>query len=396
VQATDLPTPATQDYTPPIPRAEVLAGWLRLQQTPGVGAVAGNALLEALKAPDRIFSATPDELHAALASVLAPPLANAAVQALRVAPPGLLDESDRLARETIAWLDQPDHALLTLDDPGYPAALRQIHGAPLLLYIKGRRALLAQASLAIVGSRNASAQGVANAEHFAVALSRAGLAIVSGLALGIDAAAHRGGLAGGGGTIAVIGTGIDRIYPARNGDLARRIAAEGCIVSEYALGTPPLPDNFPRRNRIISGLARGVLVVEAAAQSGSLITARYALHQGRDVFAIPGSIHSTLSKGCHQIIREGAKLAESVDDVLDEVLPGAPSQAGAGRAALALQLRAELETMLSALGHDPAGADALAARAGLTLADAQGHLLALELAGLIERLPGGMFQRIKP
>jgi DNA processing protein len=139
-----------------------------------------------------------------------------------------------------------------------------------------------------------------------------------------------------------------------------------------------------------------VLVVEAAAQSGSLITARYALHQGRDVFAIPGSIHATLSKGCHQIIREGAKLAESVDDVLDEVLPGAPSQAGAGRAALALQLRAELETVLSALGHDPAGADALAARAGLALADAQGHLLALELAGLIERLPGGMFQRIKP
>jgi DNA processing protein len=396
VQATDLPAPATQDDAAPIPQAEVLAGWLRLQQTPGVGAVAGNALLEALETPDRIFSATPAELHAALASVLAPQLANAAVQALLVAPPGLLDESARLARATIVWLEQPSHALLTLDDPGYPAALRQIHGAPLLLYIKGRRALLAQPSLAIVGSRNASAQGVANAEHFAVALSRAGLAIVSGLALGIDAAAHRGGLVGGGGTIAVIGTGIDRIYPARNGDLARRIAAEGCIVSEYALGTPPLSDNFPRRNRIISGLARGVLVVEAAAQSGSLITARYALHQGRDVFAIPGSIHATLSKGCHQIIREGAKLAESVDDVLDEVLPGAPSQAGAGRAALALQLRAELETVLSALGHDPAGADALAARAGLALADAQGHLLALELAGLIERLPGGMFQRIKP
>jgi DNA processing protein len=192
-----------------------------------------------------------------------------------------------------------------------------------------------------------------------------------------------------------MGTGIDRLYPARNRELALRIAGEGCIVSEYPLGTAPLPDNFPRRNRIISGLARGVLVIEAAAQSGSLITARYALNQGRDVFAVPGSIHATLSKGCNALIREcKAKLAECAADILEELLPEAPSGAGAERLQATALVRAELEAVLAALGHDPAHADTLAQRAGLSAADAHTHLLALELAGLVERLPGGIFQRL--
>ncbi len=205
--------------------------------------------------------------------------------------------------------------------------LLDIPDPPLLIYAKGRIELLSRLSLAVVGSRNATVQGVANAEKFAEALSAAGLSTVSGLALGIDSAAHRGSLAhysrnaGSGSTIAVIGTGIDTVYPARNRDLAHQIAVDGCIVSEYALGTPAIPANFPRRNRIISGLARGTLVVEAAAQSGSLITARQAAEQGREVFAIPGSIHSPLSKGCHQLIRQGAKLVESAQDILAELAP---------------------------------------------------------------------------
>lgn len=392
MQATDTPASVPQ----PLSRA-VLASWLRLQLTPGVGVTAGAALISELQHPDRVFDADPACLAAILAEVLAGVLVAPAVQALRAPPPALLDEAARLADAALGWAEQPGHALMALDDPAFPPQLGNIPAAPLLLYTRGRRELLYRPAVAIVGSRNASAQGVANADRFAEALAAAGLTVVSGLALGIDAAAHAGALAGSGGagTVAVMGTGIDRLYPARNRELALRIAGEGCIVSEYPLGTAPLPDNFPRRNRIISGLARGVLVIEAAAQSGSLITARYALNQGRDVFAVPGSIHATLSKGCNALIRDGkAKLAECAADILEELLPEAASGAGAERLQATAQVRAELEAVLSALGHDPAHADTLAQRAGLSAADAHTHLLALELAGLVERLPGGIFQRL--
>ncbi|CAN7717203.1 DNA-processing protein DprA [Pseudoduganella sp. LjRoot289] len=394
MQATETLAPAHQ-AEPQQLDAGRLAAWLRLQLTAGVGAASGAALISALHDPASVFEAEPAVLHAVLTDVLPASLVGAAVQALRAPPQSLLDQAARLADATLAWLAQPGHALMTLADPCFPPQLANIPAAPLLLYTRGRRALLYQPSAAIVGSRNASAQGVANALRFAEALSAAGLAIVSGLARGIDAAAHEGGLAGGASTVAVMGTGIDRLYPAANRELALRIASEGCIASEYPLGTAPAPENFPRRNRIISGLARGVLVVEAAARSGSLITAHYAANQGREVFAVPGSIHATLSKGCHHLIREGAKLAESAADVLEDLLPDAPRGEGAARKVAIVQLRGELEAVLLALGHDPCSADALALRAGLSAGDTQGHLLALELAGLVERLPGGMFQRLQ-
>jgi DNA processing protein len=270
--------------------------------------------------------------------------------------------------------------------------LLEIADPPLMLYAKGRLDLLASRALAVVGSRNATAQGVANAEKFSEVLSGAGLTISSGMALGIDTAAHRGGLRGVGSTVAVIGTGADIVYPARNRELAHRIAAEGCIVSEYALGTPALAANFPRRNRIISGLARGVLVVEAAAQSGSLITACVAAEQGRDVFAIPGSIHSPLSKGCHQLIKQGAKLVESAQDILEELGHGAaPAAQALDRAA---QRDATPSRILHAAGFDPVDPDTLAMRCEIDIAALQAQLLTLELEGAIEMLPGGMIRRL--
>ena len=217
------------------------------------------------------------------------------------------------------WIDQPGNDLLTLADARYPAALLQIADPPLLLYVRGRVELLSHPALAIVGSRSATPAGTRDALAFAETLSNAGLTIVSGLALGIDTAAHRGGLAGASSSIGVVGTGLDRVYPARNRHLAHQLAEDGVLVSEFPLGTPPFPSNFPRRNRVISGLCRGCLVVEAALRSGSLITARQSLEQGREVFAMPGSIHSSLSKGCHWLIKQGAKLVETAQDVLEEL-----------------------------------------------------------------------------
>jgi DNA processing protein len=283
--------------------------------------------------------------------------------------------------------------LLTLLDPAYPDCLSHIPDPPPLLYLKGRPELLAGPALAVVGSRNATLQGKANAEVFSQALSGAGLTIVSGLALGIDAAAHEGALRGVGSTVAVIGTGIDTIYPARNQALARRIAEDGCIVSEYALGTPPLAANFPRRNRIISGLAAGVLVVEAAAQSGSLITAQLAASQGRDVFAIPGSIHSALAKGCHQLIKEGAKLVESAADVLGELSMSPLARVTADTAPVH-RASEEACAVLRAMGHEPVDADVLALACPGAPGALSGLLLELELGGQVERLPGGLFQRL--
>jgi DNA processing protein len=290
--------------------------------------------------------------------------------------------------ETLAWLDQPGNSLLTLGDPDYPKPLLEIADPPALLYCKGRRDLLGRPGLGIVGSRNATPQGLRDAEAFALALSDAGLTIVSGLALGIDAAAHRGGLAGSGSSIAVVGTGLDRIYPARNKALAHRLAEQGLILSEFALGTPPLPGHFPSRNRLISGLARGVLVVEATTDSGSLITARVAAEQGREVFAIPGSIHSPLARGCHALLKQGAKLVESAADILDEL-------AWQQRITPPAHLSAPLpDPVLDAMDGAPVTLDTLAQRSGLTLDALSAKLLTLELEGRIAPLPGGRYQKI--
>ena len=369
---------ATEPH-PPL-TAATLASWLRLERTDGVGLLTAHKLLAHFGTPEAVFGAS----HAELAALVKRNQADALLRP----PPATIAA---LADATLAWAEQPGNRLLTLGHPDYPHLLREIITPPLLLSVQGRAELLARRSLAVVGARNASAQGVLNAGRMAQALSEAGLTIVSGLALGIDAAAHAGGLAGEGGTVAVIGTGPDRIYPRRNEALARRIALEGCIVSEYALGTPPLSDNFPRRNRIISGLSSGVLVVEAAAGSGSLITARLAAGQGRDVYAMPGSVHAALAKGCHQLIREGARLVETAADVLRDMRMLADGEAGA-RPALDDSF---VDLVLEAIGDDVAQAELLALRLGQSAAELQRQLLALELAGLIERLPGGMFQRLR-
>nr|WP_229466134.1 DNA-processing protein DprA [Pseudoduganella plicata] len=311
---------------------------------------------------------------------------------------------------TLCWTNQPGHHLLTYNDDGYPPLLRHIPDPPLLLHARGNAALLTRTAIGVVGSRNATTQGRLNAERFARSLAEAGVTIVSGLALGIDAAAHAGALSGAGSTIAVIGTGIDIVYPAANAVLAARIAEGGCVVSEFTLGTPARAAHFPIRNRTISGMARGVLVVEAAERSGSLITARCANEQGRDVYAIPGSIHATLSKGCHRLIREGAQLVETADhilaalDVRESMMHATMDRAGThdvntGNAscedAMLTSLQQAARPLLEALSFDPVSADDLATRLQLDAADTQASLLALELAGVVERLPGGAFQRLK-
>jgi DNA processing protein len=372
VQDTD-PTPAVVE----IATDTDVADWLRLAAAPGVGRITAVYLLRHFGAPAAIFRASRDQLlehvtPAQAASLCAP----------------VASETARLVDATHAWLAQPGNALITFLDPAYPPLLADIPDPPLVLYIRGRRALLHGAAVAIVGSRNASLQGQANARAFAQALSDAGITVVSGLALGIDAAAHDGALHGSGSTVAVIGTGADRIYPARNAALARRIAEEGCMVSEYPLGTPPRPEHFPQRNRIISGLAAGVLVIEAAIGSGSLITARLANEQGRDVFALPGSIHASLSKGCHQLIRDGALLVDSVDDIL-QALAMAPLVLAARPATPAVT-----SPVLAILGAEAMHIDAILAQGGMTASALSAELLALEMAGVIARLPGGMLQRI--
>jgi DNA processing protein len=346
--------------------------------------------------PENIFSSSFSALHKVVPERIA--------YALLAAPS---DAVQALIARTLEWLQLPGNQLFTLADSAYPQALLDISDPPLLLYVKGRVELLERPAMAVVGSRNATVQGIANADRFAEILSQRGLTIISGMALGVDAAAHQGALRGaagnldGGSTVAVIGTGADIVYPARNRALAHQIAEAGCIVSEYPLGMPGIAANFPRRNRIISGLARGVLVVEAAAQSGSLITARMAAEQGRDVFAIPGSIHSPLSKGCHQLIKQGAKLVESAQDILEELgalravaaikaaAPAVDNQAPAGEL-----VGGGNQELLAILGYDPVSFDALAVRSGRDAASLSGQLLELELAGLIEVLPGGIYRRI--
>lgn len=347
--------------------------WLRLALAPGVGNTSLIRLLTAFGSPEAVLSSG----RTALAAYLTAAQCDA-----------LLGEPDAVQLDaTLAWLGQPGNSLMTLADADYPTTLLEIADPPAMLYCKGRRDLLSQPALGIVGSRNATPQGVRDAEAFAHALSEAGLTIVSGLALGIDAAAHRGGLAGSSSSVAVIGTGLDRIYPARNKALAHLLAENGLIVSEFPLGTPPLPGHFPRRNRLISGLSRGVLVVEAAPDSGSLITARVATEQGREVFAIPGSIHSPLARGCHALIKQGAKLVESAADILDEL-------SWQQRLAPPVLSESPTDPVLDALDGAPTTLDTLAQRTGLTLDALSAKLLTLELDGRIASLPGGRYQKI--
>lgn len=359
-----------------------LETWLRLERTAGVGPETARKLLGAFGMPENVFASS----YSALTKVVSERVAK---NLLAEPAPETVD----LIAKTTDWLAQSGNHLLSLADSHYPAALLTIADPPMLLYVKGRLDLLGAPALAVVGSRNASSQGLQDAERFSKSMSEAGLTIISGLAQGIDAAAHRGGLQGAGATIAVIGTGADIVYPAKNRELAHQIARAGCIVSEYALGMPAITSNFPRRNRIISGLARAVLVVEAAAQSGSLITARMALEQGRDVFAIPGSIHSVLSKGCHQLIKQGAKLVESAQDILEELRDG-PGHKVRTVAVAQTVLDSEQTKVLAALGFDPVDADTLIERCGLDAASLNAQLLTLELDGALERLPGNRYQRL--
>ncbi|WKZ12652.1 MAG: DNA-processing protein DprA [Gammaproteobacteria bacterium] len=301
-----------------------------------------------------------------------------------------------------AWLGAAaDHHLIGVDDPRFPPLLRQASDPPVALFVRGDPATLSVPQLAIVGSRNASPAGMETAHAFARHIAGLGLGITSGLALGIDTAAHRGALAADGLTVAVLGTGPDRIYPARNAALGEEIARCGALCSEFLPGTPPLRENFPQRNRIISALAAGTLVVEAGLQSGALITARRAVEQGREVFAIPGSIHNPLAKGCHQLIRSGAKLVESAEHILEELAPllaAAPQAQTRPGTATAVADDARLRDpdyrrLLEALGWDTTDADTLALRSGLTSAEVSSMLLILELEGLVQPLAGGRYQR---
>jgi DNA processing protein len=351
--------------------------WLRLTLIPGIGGQTQRKLLAAFGLPESIFSACYDDLCAVVSE--------------RSAHLILDTDTSALVDRACKWSQVADHHIVTLADPDYPQALLQIPDPPTLLYVKGRRDLLNRPALAIVGSRNPTPQGIQNAERFAAAFSDYGLTVTSGLALGIDAAAHRGALSVAGHTLAFIGTGIDRIYPARNKELAIEIAAKGAIISEFPIGTPVSAANFPRRNRLISGFSLGVLVVEAAIESGSLITARLAGEQGREVFAIPGSIHSPQARGCHKLIKQGAKLVETANDVLDELsftfqsANGHSSTSPKGDSA---------DQLLSSMGFEPCALDELVLRSGLPAETLAVMLLQLELDGRVAILPGAHYQQL--
>ncbi|MGX7005152.1 DNA-processing protein DprA [Caballeronia sp. KNU42] len=414
-----------------------VSAWLRLANTSGLPPIALRALLAEFGGPQAVLNQSFDALaviagEKAARAVLGPP------------PRSELGSFDECLACTLEWASAPGNRIVTLADSAYPPALLTMPDPPPLLYVKGRLDLLQARAVAIVGSRSATPQGIDDARRFAQALSDAGLVIVSGLALGIDGAAHRGGLSGPGGTIAVIGTGADLVYPPLHHALAHEIAVNGTIVSEWPLGTPARPANFPQRNRLIAGLASGVLIVEAATRSGSLITARLANEMGRDVFAIPGSIHAPLSRGCHRMIKQGAKLAETPEDILDEFGMTIPSEAVAdsaskprrraktrsaedasvepvtsefvlepqdasasrsiarGKPASASWASASLkpvnpeaQRLLDALGHSPATLEILAERTEMDGATLQSLLLQLELSGRIGALPGGRFTRLE-
>jgi DNA processing protein len=350
-----------------------LASWLTLSQIPGLGNDGLRRLLQAYESPSAILAAP----SASLKLIVRPAVATAISQ----------HKSDDMHGIVADWLSDPLNHIVTLADTEYPQTLLNIPDPPFLLYVKGRLDLLNHTSLAIVGSRNASVQGVRNAEAFAQACSEADLCIVSGMAHGIDTAAHLGGLRGRGSSIAIVGTGLNKVYPSANRELAHQLSQTGALISEFPLGTPPLAHNFPRRNRIISGLSIGCLIVEASLQSGSLITARMALEQGREVFAIPGSIHMPQARGCHALIKQGAKLVENPRDILDDL--------GWLSAANTVERQSSnTHPLFAHLGFDPLDIDSLSQRSGLTIEALSAILLQLELDGQVATLPGGLFQRI--
>lgn len=385
-----------------------LVAWLRLTLTPGVGSGAARKLLAAWGGPEAVFEQSATALERVVTQRQA--------RALGVLPEGFAAQLQATQR----WLASANvgaaRRIVTLGDAAYPPSLLAIEDPPLLLYLLGQVGDLGQPNqpdaaggicnawpahaMAVVGSRSPTPQGAEDAARFARFLADAGCTVVSGLARGIDGAAHAGALASTAAapaTIAVVGTGLDRVYPAVHRELAQRIAEHGWLVSEYPLGTPPIAANFPKRNRLIAGLAQGVLVVEAALRSGSLITARVAAEQGKEVFAIPGSIHSPLARGCHRLIRDGAKLVETGADILEELRweapPALPPTADQVDEEGTRPL-SDADVVLRALGADPASLDALQARTGLETAHLQARLLELELEGEVARLPGGLFQRM--
>lgn len=385
-----------------------LSAWLRLSLTPGLGNQGARKLLTAFGLPQTIWQQT----LTALAQVLSP----AQVQAMQAEPEAL---ASTLA-QTEAWLEEgkssgQNRRIAVLGDAHYPSALLNLDDPPLMLYLLGQAGfnpqdvaspamvIRSEACLAMVGSRNPTPQGLVNARQFAKAMVQSGLTVVSGLALGIDGAAHEGALEAFGdesqtaATVAIVGTGLDRVYPKAHFDLAHRVAQNGLLISEYPLGTAPLSGNFPKRNRLIAGLSQGTLVVEAALQSGSLISARLSSEQGKEVFAIPGSIHAAQYRGCHALIKQGAKLVESAQDILEEMRWLAPQTKSAGPNHTSSPPTPTAEhaeqDLLDALGYDPVSLDALSARTGQTTATLQAGLMTLELQGLVARLPGGLFQR---
>jgi DNA processing protein len=360
-----------------MPADPSVKAWLTLSLIRGLGGEGARHLLRQFGSPEAVLVTPVSSLRTCVKADVAAAIGK-----------GVPD--DELA-PTLAWLEGDQNHILTLGDGDYPRALLNISDPPLLLYVKGRRDLLNKTALAIVGSRHATPQGIGNAEQFAHALSDAGLCIISGMAHGIDAAAHRGALNGTGSSIAVVGTGLDKVYPAANRELAHQLARQGALISEFPLGTPPLAANFPRRNRLISGMSIGCLVAEASLQSGSLITARLAMEQGRDVFAIPGSIHSPQSRGCHKLIKQGAKLAESAQDIIEEL---ALQLDPAARIPDAAAPRSDQSALTELIGYDPVSIDMLCQRSGLTVSQLSAMLLTLELEGRIATLPGGLFQRI--
>lgn len=359
--------------------------WLALQRVPGLGPVACRALLTRCPEPRLLFERIGAD--AALSHGLAPAVLRA-----------LTDPDWRAVEQDLAWLERPGRHVLTLSDPRYPPLLKEIHDAPPVLYVQGDPDVPSRRQLAVVGSRNPSPAGCDTARDFAAALVHSGLAVTSGLAVGIDAAAHRGALAAGGPTVAVAATGLDIVYPARHRALAEEIAASGALVSEFAPGRPPLPESFPRRNRIISGLSLGTLVVEAATGSGSLITARAALEQGREVFAVPGSIHNPRARGCHALIRQGAKLVECLRDILEELGPlagaaPAPADGPDAEAAPRTQPAGTAALVLAQIDYTPTTIDTLVERTGHGAERLHRILLDLELANHITSVPGGGYAR---
>ena len=357
-----------------------IESWLKLCLIKGVGDESIRRLLVAFGTPAAVLAAP----ETALARIVKKSV-------VRHIKDGV--DSKRVD-ETLSWLKDAANSIITFADNDYPSKLLNIADPPPLLYFKGKRDLLNKPALAVVGSRNATPQGLSNAEAFAGSISNAGICIISGMALGIDAAAHRGGLQGAASSIAVVGTGLDIVYPAKNHSLAHILAKEGALISELPLGTPAIGRNFPRRNRIISGMSQGCLVVEAALRSGSLITARQALEQGREVLAIPGSIHSPLSKGCHALIKEGAKLVESTQDILDELNYPVTQNKQSIIKPVGFEQPNQNTLLLRYLGHDVVDMDTLCMRSGLTVESVSAMLLTLELDGYVASLPGGCYQRI--